>query len=180
MIKEFEENVKKLFDTVVTERDAQQHTASELLSLLVCKVTQPVKSTWEDGCLKLVYYNVSLDIEDDLSSMIVSYNKDYTVQMRHIGHSNLYQLADYILALERDIPRWKHIWMADEKLRKAKAKIGERRKVTLREIRRVWIESKGAITEEEEQVYRIRFYNIKALDLSSIRLIAIGCSYNKS
>ena len=165
MIKEFEENVKKLFHTIITEQDAQEHTASELLDLLECKVTLPVTSTWDGDYLKLVYYNVSLDINDDLASMTVSYNSDYTVQMQQLGHCNLYQLADYVLALERDIPRWKHIWMAENKLRKERARIDKLRKMTLREIRRTWTAGEGSVSEDVEQVCRIRFYNVKALDL---------------
>ena len=113
MIKEFEENVKKLLHTITTKQDTQKHTAAELLDLLKCKVTLPVKTTWEDDSLKMVYYNVSLDIKNDLSSMTISYNKDYMVDFRQLTRCDLHQLADFILALERDIPRWKHVWVAE-------------------------------------------------------------------
>ena len=165
MIKEFKENVEKLFHMTVTREDVQPHIASELLHLLECKVTLPVKSIWEGDCLRMIYYNVSLEIKDDLSLMTVSYNSDYTVQMRKISCCDLYQLADFVLALERDIPRWKHIWIADEKLRKEKARMEERRKMAMREIRSKWIESNGSMPEDVETSFRIRFYNIKALDL---------------
>ncbi len=165
MIKEFEENVKKLFHTITTKQDTQKHTAAELLDLLKCKVTLPVKTTWEDDSLKMVYYNVSLDIKNDLSSMTISYNKDYMVDFRQLTRCDLHQLADFILALERDIPKWKHIWVADDKLRKERAKIEERRKTARREIRLAWTTCEGRVTEEMEQDFRIRFYNIKALEL---------------
>jgi hypothetical protein len=165
MIKEFKENVEKLFHTTITKRGSRQNTASELLHLLECKVTLPVKSIWEDDCLRLIYCNVSLDIKNDLSSMTVSYNSDYTIHMEQLEHCDMYQMADYILALEQDIPKWRHLWMADEKLRKEKAKIEERRKKAMRDIRNAWTTHKGCITEEMERDHRIHYYNIKALDL---------------
>jgi len=164
MKREFADNVKKLFHDIVTISNGTTN-AEQLLRLLQCKVTLPITSYWESHHLRLVYYNVSLDMEPDLSSIAISYSSDYVVVLRDLQHCDPFQLSEYIIALERDIPQWKHIWVADDLLRKEKGKISERLKATLREMRHAWITSKKKMPSNQEHLFRIRFYNTKATEL---------------
>ena len=59
MIKEFSDNVQRLFNDIVTDKtNAHTHTAEKLLAVLRCKVTQPIKIMEEASCVCVVYYNV--------------------------------------------------------------------------------------------------------------------------
>lgn len=164
MKKEFKNNVLKLFRDVVTDSNSDCN-ADDVLSILLRKVTLPLKYWWEGDHLKLVYYNVSLDVESTLASFEISYNTDYVVRFENLRQYDAFQLAEFVLALERDIPQWKHLWTVAAELRKKSAKIKERLKNTLSEIRRNWITCNEKITHEQEDRYRIRFYNTKAAEM---------------
>ena len=59
MIKEFSDNVQRLFNDIVTDKTKEHsHTAKELLAVLRCKVTQPIKIMEEASCVCLIYYCV--------------------------------------------------------------------------------------------------------------------------
>ena len=127
MIKEFSDNVQKLFDEIVQDRSVPSNqNAADLLDVLHRKVTQPIQVFKDNTCVRAIYYNVSVTVANDLSGMDVAYNSDYQILLHDLTSCDLHQLSEFILALERDIPKWRHIWVADEKLRKEKAKIGER------------------------------------------------------
>ena len=64
--------------------------------------------------------------------------------------------------MERDIPKWRHIWMADEKLRKEKAKIGERLESSLQQFRYDWMSEEGQNDEKRIERFRIKYYNLQA------------------
>lgn len=163
MNKEFTYNVQHLYRQVVTNTDADGN-ACDLLNALLCKVTLPLRHYWEDEHLHLVYYNVSLDIASDLSSFEVSYTTDFIVTLTDLQHSDIYQLAEFILALERDIPQWRHIWIAAEELQKKKTKMAEHLKFALSEIHHEWMFSDSYDLTSNTN-YRLRFYNIKAAHL---------------
>lgn len=55
MIKEFSDNVQRLFNDIVTDKTKEHsHTAKELLAVLRCKVTQPIKIMEEASCVCVV------------------------------------------------------------------------------------------------------------------------------
>ena len=127
MVKEFSDNVQRLFDETVQDRSVQaRQSAADLLDVLHRKVTQPIQVFKDNSSVRTIYYNVSVTMANDLSSMDIAYNSDYQMTFHDLTSCHLQQLSEFILALERDIPKWRHIWVADDKLRKEKAKIGER------------------------------------------------------
>lgn len=75
---------------------------------------------------------------------------------------DLHQLSEFILALERDIPKWKHIWVADDKLKKEQAKTGERVKSTMLQFRSDWMSVGAKDDEKMIEKFRIKYYNLKA------------------
>ena len=165
MSKEFTHNVKNLFSKVVTTLEGNsKHTSSDLLEALSRKVTQPLKTTTEDDTLSLVYDNVSLDIKEDLSSMKVWYTGDYITILKGLQDYDIFQLSEFVLVLERDIPQWKYIWVADEKLRKEKARIADHLKTSLRSIKLDYRYCKDTKSFNFDAC-RIRFYNLKAKEL---------------
>ena len=173
MNKSFEQDIERLFSNMVSEKTTQKHTGTELLDILKNKANPPICAERENCQLRLTYYNVSLDLREDLSNMVVSYNSDYSVKLHPLSNVDLFQLTDFILALERDIPKWKHIWMTEDELEKTKARMERRLKASLREIRHAWTTSEGYTTEDQENEYRVRFFNIKAAEL----MLRKGCPY---
>lgn len=165
MHKRFVENVEKLFKYVVTKREAVCHNAEELRDILMKRVTSPIKAEWKEDCLRLVYYNVTIEVKRDLSEMVLSYNSEFTMGLQHLENCDMLQLADFVVALEKDIPRWKHIWMTDKLVRKERTKMDERRKNVMRSIKNSWIASIGDSIKQMERTYRIQFYNVKAMEL---------------
>ena len=97
--------------------------------------------------------------------MDVRYNSDYRMTFRGLQTCDIFQLSEFVLALERDIPQWKHLWASDDKLRKEKAKINGRIHSVLGNIRVNLMLDTTEITAEQEQWYRLRYYNVKALQL---------------
>ena len=85
MIKEFTDNVQRLFDDIVTDRvKAGSHHTTELLSVLRCKATQPIKITEDASHAYVIYYNVSVTLSDHLSEMNIAYNSDYQMTFDNI------------------------------------------------------------------------------------------------
>ena len=163
MIKEFTDNVQRLFNDIVTDKtNAHSHTAKELLAVLRCKVTQPIKIMEEDSRVSVIYYNVSVILPDNLSEMNIAYNSEYQMTFNKISSCDLHQLSEFILALERDIPKWKHIWVADDKLKKEQAKIGERVKSAMLQFRSDWMSVGAKDDEKMIEKFRIKYYNLKA------------------
>ncbi len=163
MIKEFSDNVRRLFDETVQDKAVKSlQTATELLAVLHRKVTQPILVRTNNTCVCAIYYNVSVTLANDLSSMGLAYNSDYQMTFHDLASCDLHQLSEFILALERDIPRWRHIWMADDKLRKEKAKIGERLKMSLLQFRSDWMSGEAHDEEKRIELFRIRYYNLQA------------------
>ena len=163
MIKEFTDNVQRLFDETVQDKSVQsRQTAVDLLAVLHRKVTLPIRVTTDTTCTRVIYYNVSVTLANDLSSMNITYNSDYQMTFHDLSSCDLYQLSEYILALERDIPKWRHIWVADDKLRKEKAKIGERLKSSMRQFRADWMSAWAQDDKKKIDRFRIRYYNLQA------------------
>ena len=166
MIKEFSDNVQRLFNDIVTEKTkAHSHTADELLAVLRCKVTQPIKIMKEASRVCVIYYNVSVILPDNLSEMSMVYNSEYQMKFDKISSCDLHQLSEFILALERDIPKWKHIWVADDKLKKERSKIDERMKSAMRQFRSDWMSVWAKNDEKMIEKFRIKYYNLKACEM---------------
>lgn len=163
MIKEFPDNVQHLFNEIVTDKTkAHSYTAGQLVAVLRCKVTKPIKIIEEASRVCVVYYNVSIIMPDNLSEMKIAYNSEYQMTFNKISSCDLHQLSEFILALERDIPKWKHIWVADDKLKKEQAKIGERVKSAMRQFRSDWMSVWAKDDEKMIEKFRIKYYNLKA------------------
>ena len=163
MIKEFSDNVQRLFDETVKDKSVQTNqSAPDLLDVLLRKVTQPIQVFKDDTCVRAIYYNVSVSLANDLSSMGIAYNSDYQMTLHSLTSCDLHQSSEFILALERDIPKWRHIWVADDKLRKEKAKIGERVVSSLQQFR--YDLMSGQMHDDEKRIerFRIKYYNLKA------------------
>ena len=94
--------------------------------------------------------------------MDISYNSDYRMTFHDLASCDLHQMSEFILALERDIPKWRHIWMADEKLRKEKAKIGEWLVSSLQQFRYDWMSEEEQNDEKRIERFRIKYYNLQA------------------
>ena len=94
--------------------------------------------------------------------MDIAYNSDYQMSFHDLTSCDLHQLSEFILALERDIPKWRHIWMADGKLRKEKAKIGERLESSLQQFRYIWMSEGVQDDEKKIEIFRIKYYNLQA------------------
>lgn len=163
MIKEFLENVQRLYDETVQDKSVRTNqSAADLLDVLLRKVTQPIQVFKDNTCVHAIYYNVSVSLANNLSSMDIAYNSDYQMTFHDLTSCDLHQLSEFILALERDIPKWRHIWVADDKLRKEKAKIGERVVSSLQQFR--YDLMSGQMHDDEKRIerFRIKYYNLKA------------------
>lgn len=163
MIKEFLENVQRLYDETVQDKSVRTNqSAADLLDVLLRKVTQPIQVFKDNTCVRAIYYNVSVSLANNLSSMDIAYNSDYHTTFHDLTSCDLHQLSEFILALERDIPKWRHIWVADDKLRKEKAKIGERLVSSLQQFR--YDLMSGQMHDDEKLIerFRIKYYNLKA------------------
>lgn len=192
MKKEFLDKVRKLFHDMVRGQEDSCHTASHLIDILNSRVTRPIRittvpcsvpgsvpsgiaagltsTTVPDAFASvpthlITYYNVSITLADDMSEMTISYNSDYSLTFHKLEIRHPHQIADFIIALERDIPQWKYIWTADNALRKERATIADKINNTLRSIRNEWINLRGNVTQQQVEAFRIRFYNIKAQEL---------------
>ena len=163
MIKEFSDNVQRLFDETVQDKSVRTNQfAADLLDVLHRKVTQPIRVFKDRTCVRAIYYNVSVTVANDLSRMSIAYNSDYQMTFHDTASCDLHQLSEFILALERDIPKWRHIWVADDKLRKEKAKIGERLESSLKQFRYDWMSGQMYDDEKRIERFRIKYYNLQA------------------
>ena len=163
MIKEFADNIHRMFNDMVTDKtEPHPHTAEELIAVLRCKVMQPIKILEEASRVCVIYYNVSITLSGDLSEMNIAYNSEYQLTFANPSSCDLHQLSEFILALERDIPKWKHIWVADDKLKRERSKIDDSLKSAMIHFRLDWME--GSTTNDEKTIekYRIKYYNLKA------------------
>lgn len=166
MKQEFQDNVTALLSTIVNEKAHTPHTAHDILDILLLRLTLPISHRWEDGRLHLVYYNVSITLHDDLSSLHASYNSDLSATLSSLQQSDPHQLADFILALERDIPQWKHLWDSIEKKERMRRKLGNRISTLMQNLRHHLVDERNpsrlALIEEPS---RRLFYNVKAMQL---------------
>ena len=104
MIKEFSDNVQRLFDETVQDKPVRTNqSAADLLDVLHRKVTQPIQVFKDNSCVRAIYYNVSVSLANDLSSMGVAYKSDYQMAFHDHTSCDLHQLSEFILALELDI-----------------------------------------------------------------------------
>ena len=166
MKKAFKSNVLRLFNEAITDKNVTTaQKASDLLNVLQCKVTQPIQTYPDNEYTRVIYNNVSVTLENDLSRMDIAYNSDFQMSFPDISSCDLHQVSEFILALERDIPKWKHIWIASDKLRKEKKKIVDRQKSAMREFRSRWMEVSSYDEKELTEKFRIKYYNLKACEL---------------
>ena len=174
MVQEFIKNVRRLFTEIATKKHQEQtHNAAELLAVLQRKVTLPISIIRNSEHIRLVYDNVTVELRHDLSSMQIVYNSDYQLTLDNLSFYDVHQLAEFVLSLERDIPRWRHIWMAENKVSKMRLRMEERMKSIMREMRTVWQENPYPIKDNLVQQYRLRYYNLKACQL----MLSIGNPY---
>ncbi len=162
MNKDFANNVTKLFQDIVTDHEGMV-SVPEFITFLQRKEILPLRSYEENGHLKLVYYNVSLDVAADLSSMEILYTDDIVLTLNDLQHYDAFQLSEFVMALERDIPQWTHIWATEKQLARERANINERIKSILKEIRNKWID--GSVTDATKNACRIMYFNVKAAEL---------------
>ena len=174
MVQEFTKNIRRLFTEIATEKH-QEHTsdAAELLAVLQRKVTLPISVIRNSEHIRLVYDNVTVELRHDPSSMQIVYNSDYQLTLDDFSSYDVHQLAEFVLSLERDIPRWRHIWMAESKVCKMRLRMQDRVKSIMREMRTVWQENPYPIKDNLIQQYRLRYYNLKACQL----MLNIGNPY---
>ena len=174
MVQEFTKNIRRLFTEIATKKH-QEHTpdAAELFAVLQRKVTLPISVIRNSEHIRLVYDNVTVELRHDLSSMQIVYNSDYQLTLDDLSSYDVHQLAEFVLSLERDIPRWRHIWMAENKVSQMRLRMEERMKSIMREMRTVWKEKPYPIKDNLIQQYRLRYYNLKACQL----MLNIGNPY---
>lgn len=166
MFKEFTNSVQRLFEEIVTDKSqCQSHDANDLLAVLQRKVTLPIGIARENGFMRLTYYNVSVIVKDDLSALYAMYNSDYSFEAKDLSTCDLHQLSEFVLALEREIPQWHHLWLADDKLRKEKARVSKRVESMLQNLRTKCISRIYALDNHAIEELRIKYYNAKAAQL---------------
>lgn len=166
MIQEFKKNVLRLFEEIVTNKCTDNiPNVNDLLSVLQRKVTCPISIIKDVGYTRIVYYNVTIDVPNDLSSMLIVYNSDYTMTLENLPCSDVHQLSEFILALERDILKWRHIWIAYDLLCKKKMTINEQIRAAMHAMRTQWLSRQDRIDTQTIEQYRIRYYNLKACQL---------------
>lgn len=165
MIQEFKANVKKLFYEMVPVGGTTTSDAEALVAILRRRATRPIRVNNRPDVVQLTYYNVTIVIARDLSLMHIVYNSDFRHILRHIACADLHRLADFIVALERDIPQWKHIWMSHDLLIREKIRMEQKIRNVMHSLRRQLTKMRRTITEEEQEASRIHFYNLRAHQL---------------
>lgn len=165
MIREFQANVEKLFQTMVPVGDTGGYYIDKLVTILRRRATHPIRVDASEDSVRLTYYNVTIVIARNLASMQIVYNSDYQLTLRHIACADPYRLADFIATLERDIPQWKHIWMAHDRLCREKVLMAQKVKNVLGDIRHRWTRGNTSISPQEREECRIHFFNLKAHEL---------------
>lgn len=165
MIQEFQANVEKLFQTMVPVGDTGGYDIDKLVTILRRRATRPIRVDAPEDSVRLTYYNVTVVIARNLASMQIVYNSDYQLTLRHVACADPYRLADFIAALERDIPQWKHIWMAHDRLCREKVLMAQKVKNVLHDIRHRWTRGNTTTSPQEREECRIHFFNLKAHEL---------------
>ena len=174
MVQEFTKNIQRLFTEIVADKHQTcAHNADELLAVLQRKVTFPVSVIKDGKHIRLVYDNVTVELRHDLSSMLIVYNSDYQMTLDDLSSCDIHQLSEFVLSLERDLPKWQHIWMAESKVCKMRLHMRDRVKSIMSEMRTVWKENPYPIKDNLVQQYRLRYYNLKACQL----MLTIGNPY---
>ena len=139
MVQEFTKNVERLFAEIVTDKSQEcAHSADKLLAVLQRKVTLPVGIIDNNRLLRLVYDNVTIDLHHNLSGMQIVYNSDYQMTLKDLYCCDVRQLSEFVLSLERDIPKWRHIWVVENKVSKMRVRMQDRVKSIFSEMRTVW------------------------------------------
>ena len=174
MVQEFTKNIQRLFTEIVVDKCQKcVHNADELLAVLQRKVTLPISVIKDGGHIRLVYDNVTIELRHDLASLQIVYNSDYQMTLGGLSSCDIHQLSEFVLSLERDIPKWQHIWMAESKVCKMRLHMQDRVKSIMSEMRTVWKENPYPIKDNLIQQYRLRYYNLKACQL----MLNIGNPY---
>lgn len=145
--------------------DTGGYDIDKLVTILRRRATRPIRIDASEDSVRLTYYNVTIVIARNLASMQIVYNSDYQLTLRHVACADPYRLADFIAALERDIPQWKHIWMAHDRLCREKALMAQKVKNVLHDIRHRWTRGNTSISPQEREECRIHFFNLKAHEL---------------
>lgn len=165
MRKDFKENVEELYQSKVTVQDADRHSVADLQEAQDRKKRWPLNTIVLENSVKMIFYQISVDVKNDLSEMTVSYNSNFTVTLHDLSHCDVDQLAEFLLALERKVPHWKHIWDTDNKVQKLKSQINGLIQTTLKGIRQQWTYTIVHVTDEMKNRFRMKFYNLKAMEL---------------
>lgn len=177
MIQEFTTNVQRLFAEIVTDRHPKNsHDADELLSVLQRKVTLPVRVIKKDKRICMVYDNVTIELRHDLSAMQIVYNSDYQMTFNKLSSCDVHQLSEFILSLERDIPKWRYIWIAQDILCKKKLHVHEQVKHAMHEIETKLLSVQDAVSISTIEQCRLRYYNLK----TSLLMLEIGNPFWKN
>lgn len=177
MIQEFTTNVQRLFAEIVTDRHPKNsHDADELLSVLQRKVTLPVRVIKKDKRICMVYDNVTIELRHDLSAMQIVYNSDYQMTFNKLSSCDVHQLSEFILSLERDIPKWRYIWIAQNILCKKKLHVHEQVKHAMHEIEAKLLSVQEAVSISTIEQCRLRYYNLK----TSLLMLEIGNPFWKN
>lgn len=177
MIQEFTTNVQRLFAEIVTDRQPKNsHDADELLSVLQRKVTLPVRVIKKDKRICMVYDNVTIELRHDLSAMQIVYNSDYQMTFNKLSSCDVHQLSEFILSLERDIPKWRYIWIAQNILCKKKLHVHEQVKHAMHEIEAKLLSVQEAVSISTIEQCRLRYYNLK----TSLLMLEIGNPFWKN
>lgn len=165
MIQEFQANVEKLFYEMVPVGGTTTSDSEALVTILRRRAIRPIRTNYRPDDVQVTYYNVTIVIAHDLSLMHIVYNSDFRHTLRHIACADLHRLADFIVALERDIPQWKHIWMSHDLLIREKMRMEQKVRNVMRSLRKQMTKMRRTITEEEQEAGRIHFYNLRAHEL---------------
>lgn len=158
----FKTNVEKLYDDMVSSGNSGAYNIEELVDILLRRATRPLRVDGQTHSVRLTYYNVTIILARDLTSMQTVYNSDFQLTLHHIASASPHRLADFITALERDIPQWKHIWLRYDKLCAEKVKMSQRVNSTIRDIRHRWTKGTTMPSLHEREEFRIRYFNAKA------------------
>ena len=162
MIHEFTNNVQRLFSQMVTARQQiTNHDADELLSILQQKVPLPICTVKKQGKLRCVYYNVTIEMPIELSSMQIAYNGDFQVTLKDLSHYDVHQLAAFVLALEHDTSQWH----AEKKVHEMLPRMEKRIQSVVSEMQTVFSSQRDPLKDDDIQLYRMRYYNLKACQL---------------
>lgn len=162
MDKQFYDRVEELFNSTVTAREEDAHSAQELLDILNWQDPCPNTTIWDDDKLRIIYDSVSIVVTTSpFATMTVFYLSNYTASFTDVHHCDTKQLAEFILALTHSIPQWEQHWMSDLTLRLDKSRISEIQRISIRNLRREITSDRNCISGEQKERLRQRFFRIK-------------------